>query len=89
MILDSCHSTVACICWCKYAVTEQFKRTLAHSRAPVLQRVEENRHKETPRRLVGHSPSDDKNTFRGLRNSIGLEPVSKLVQAEELDTDGD
>ena len=50
----------------------------------MLQRLEERRHKETPRRLVGHGPSDDKNTFRGLRNPNGewaLALVSKLVQA--------
>ena len=50
----------------------------------MLQLLEEHRRKEAPRRLVGHGPSDDKNTFRGLRNPIGdwaLELVSKLVQA--------
>jgi hypothetical protein len=36
---------------------------------------------------VGHSPSstddlgDDTNTFRGLRNPVAVEPVSKLAQA--------
>ena len=44
----------------------------------MLQRLEENRHKESPRRLVGHGPSDDKNAFR-TEPDWTLEPA---VQAQ-------
>ena len=81
IILDSCHNSMS-IRWCKYAATEQHKKHACTLTRSVLQLLEENRspggqttyktyrNPSTPYGAYG--PSDDKNTFRGLRNLNGL-----------------
>ena len=44
IILDSCHNSMS-IRWCKYAATEQHKKHACTFTRPVLQRVEEHRHR--------------------------------------------
>ena len=88
MILDSCHSSFI-ICWCNYAVTEVRKHACTFTR-PVLQRLGEHRQKQTPRRLVGHSPCvllmtsslTRRTPFADCEPDWAPEPVSKLVLAE-------
>ena len=85
VILESCHSSMShlLVQTCGYGAAQKHARIFTR---PVLQRLEENRHTEPldvlrgtvhllPRTLL----ADDKDTFRGLRNPIALEPVSKLV----------
>jgi hypothetical protein len=71
-VLDSCHSTVACHMLMQICGYGAVKKHACTFKRPVIQRLGENRRKETPQRLVGHGPSDDNDTCRGLRNPIGL-----------------
>jgi hypothetical protein len=82
MILDSFHSMLSfgANMWLRNMGSTKAR---LHIHAPGASAFERQSTKESPRRPVGHSPSstddlaDDTNTFRGLRNPVAVEPVSK------------